>query len=61
VGDQLGTLDKAKRATFFLSDGDPLEVPTKVVDAWIDGKRIDLSNKQTKLAEKYREKLKQRE
>jgi imidazolonepropionase-like amidohydrolase len=59
VGDELGSLEKGKRATFFLCDGDPLEVPTKVTDAWIDGKRIDLSNKHRKLAEKYRAKLAQ--
>jgi len=60
VEKELGSLDEGKRATFFLCDGDPLEVTGRVTDAWIDGKKIDLSNKHTKLAEKYREKLEQR-
>ncbi|MHC4939369.1 MAG: amidohydrolase family protein [Planctomycetota bacterium] len=60
VGDQLGTLDKGKRATFFLCDGDPLEVPTTVLAAWVDGKRIDLSDKHKALASKYREKERQK-
>jgi hypothetical protein len=59
VGDELGTLTAGKRATLFVADGDPLEIPTRVTAAWIDGKRIDLSNKQTALEKKYREKLRQ--
>jgi hypothetical protein len=43
-----------------VTDGDPLEVTTKTERAYIDGRAIDLSNKQTKLAEKYREKYKQK-
>jgi len=60
VGDELGSLRKGKRATLFIADGDPLEIPTKVTAAWIDGRRIDLSNKQTALQAKYREKLEQK-
>jgi hypothetical protein len=39
-----------------LTDGDPLEVATRVERAWIDGMEIDLFNKQIALAEKYRKK-----
>ena len=59
LGDELGTLKKGARATLFVCDGDPLEIPTNVGAAWIDGRRIDLSNKQTALAKKYRQKLNQ--
>lgn len=59
VGDQLGSIDKGKSAMLILTDGDPLEITTHVERAWIDGKAIDLSNKQSKLAEKYREKYRQ--
>jgi len=56
VDDRYGSLEAGKSATLFLCDGDPLEVPTRVERAFIDGREIDLSNKQTKLAEKYRRK-----
>lgn len=54
VADRLGSLEAGKDATFFVCDGDPLEVTTRIERAWIAGRAIDLSNKQTKLAEKYR-------
>jgi imidazolonepropionase-like amidohydrolase len=56
---ELGSLEKGKRATLFVSDGDPLEITSNVAAAWVDGKRITLSNKQTALAAKYREKQRQ--
>jgi len=60
VGDELGSLTIGKRATLFIADGDPLEIPTKVTAAWIDGRRVNLSNKQIALEKKYREKLRQK-
>ena len=59
VGDELGTLDAGKRATLILTDGHPLEVTTHVRAAWVSGRRIDLTNKQTRLARKYEEKYRQ--
>ena len=59
VDDELGSLEKGKSATLIITDGDPLEVTTKVLYAFIDGRKIDLSNKQTKLADKYRAKYRQ--
>jgi imidazolonepropionase-like amidohydrolase len=59
VSSRLGSLESRKAATLMITDGDMLEVTTHVEQAWIDGREIDLSNKQTKLAEKYREKYKQ--
>lgn len=56
VADRLGSLQPGKSATLIVTDGDALELTTHVELAWIDGRAIDLSNKQTKLAEKYREK-----
>jgi imidazolonepropionase-like amidohydrolase len=56
VDRELGSLDAGKRATMIVTDGDPLEVTTKVERAFIEGREIDLSSKQTKLAEKYRAK-----
>ena len=46
-------------ATFFLADGDPFELSTKIERAWIDGREILLEDKQTALYEKYRAKYRQ--
>lgn len=59
VAGDLGSLEPGKAATLFISDGSPLEVTTRIERAFIDGRVIDLSSKQTKLAEKYREKYRQ--
>ncbi len=59
VADRLGSLEVGKAATLIVTDGDPLEITTAVELAFIDGRTIDLSNKQTDLAEKYREKYRQ--
>lgn len=59
VADRLGTLEAGKSATLFVADGDPLEVATKIEIAFVDGRRIDLSNKHTKLYSKYRAKYRQ--
>lgn len=59
VGDRLGSLEKGKAATLIVTDGDPLEVTTNTLMAFIDGRAIDLSNKQSALEAKYREKYRQ--
>ena len=59
VDDEVGSLEPGKAATLIITNGDPLEVVTRIDAAFIDGRRIDLSNKQTKLAEKYRERYRQ--
>lgn len=56
VGDKLGTLTVGKRATLLLTDGDPLELTTRIERAWIEGRETDLRSKQTELAKKYRQK-----
>lgn len=56
VGDELGSLEVGKRATIIVTDGDPLEIPTQVEIAFVDGRRIELKNLQTELYEKYRRK-----
>ncbi len=60
VSDSLGSIEAGKSATLIVTDGDVLEVTTNVRMAFVDGRRIDLRNKQSELAEKYREKYRQR-
>lgn len=60
VGDRLGSLQEGRAATLILTDGSPLEIRTHVLRAWVDGREVDLSNKQTALYEKFLEKYRQR-
>lgn len=59
VGDTLGSIEQGKAATLIITDGDPMEIATRVERAFIDGREIDLANKQTHLADKYRERYRQ--
>jgi imidazolonepropionase-like amidohydrolase len=59
VGDRLGTLEKGKLATLIVTDGNPLEIVTRIRAAFVAGRRIDLSSKHSALADKYREKYRQ--
>lgn len=59
VGDRLGSLESGRSATFFLCEGDPLQVSNLPLRAWIDGREIDLGDRQKRLHEKYREKYRQ--
>jgi imidazolonepropionase-like amidohydrolase len=56
VGDRLGSLEPGKDATLIVTDGDPLEITTHVTAAFIQGRKIDLSNRHQRLWEKYQEK-----
>lgn len=59
MGRELGTIEPRRRATLIITDGDPLERTTAVLDAFIDGRRIDLDSRQHQLREKYRKKYQQ--
>lgn len=59
ISKSYGSLEIGKSATLIVASGDPLEVMTSITSAYIDGRGIDLTNKQTELAEKYREKYRQ--
>lgn len=56
IADRLGSLEAGKDATLIVTTGDPLEIPTQVTRAFIQGRGVDLSDRQKKLWEKYREK-----
>ena len=56
VADKLGSLEPGKLASFFVADGDPLEATTKIERVFIQGRAVDLSNRQSRLNDKYREK-----
>jgi imidazolonepropionase-like amidohydrolase len=54
IADRLGTLETGKDATFVVADGDILEPRTHVLRVWIAGREADLSNRHTRLYDRYR-------
>jgi hypothetical protein len=52
-------LDIGKDATLFISDGDPLEIRTNIIQAYIQGKKIDMSDRHKNLYSKFKEKYRQ--
>ena len=50
------TIPAAIRRAAFLADGDPLETETHVLSAFIQGRRVDLTNRHEQLWRKYQEK-----
>jgi imidazolonepropionase-like amidohydrolase len=60
VADKLGSLDAGKMASFIVTDGDPLETATKIEQVYIQGRAVDLSNRHTRLNEKYLQKYQQK-
>jgi hypothetical protein len=56
VGDRLGTVEAGKVATLQVISGEPMEMSAEPLIAFIDGRRVDLGNHQTRLDAKYREK-----
>jgi imidazolonepropionase-like amidohydrolase len=55
VDKEIGSIEHGKDATFFISSGDALDMRTNnVLQAFINGKEIDLNNHQKELFEKYK-------
>jgi imidazolonepropionase-like amidohydrolase len=53
AGDRVGSIEKGKWADLMLTTGDPLETQTLIKALYIKGNEVDLTNKQTRLYEKY--------
>jgi len=57
VDGELGSLDVGKRATLFVQDADPIDnFGAPVERMWIDGREVDLDDRQKRLRDKYRQK-----
>jgi imidazolonepropionase-like amidohydrolase len=55
IADRFGSIEIGKSATLFVTAGNVLEARSNVVKhAWIDGRLVDLSNRNTRLSDKYR-------
>jgi imidazolonepropionase-like amidohydrolase len=53
VSDRVGSIEKGKLADMVVTTGDILEIQTQVKHVFIQGQDVDLTNKQTRLYEKY--------
>jgi imidazolonepropionase-like amidohydrolase len=57
VDRELGSLDVGKRATLFVQEADPMDnFGAPVERMWIDGREVDLDDRQKRLRDKYRQK-----
>ena len=59
VADRIGSIERGKDATIIVTTGDVLDTRAHVTHAYINGRAVDLSNKQTQLRDTYREKYRQ--
>jgi imidazolonepropionase-like amidohydrolase len=54
IADKTGSIEPGKDANILISEGDILDMRTNIINnAFIQGRQIDLHNKQTQLAEKF--------
>ncbi len=57
IAEKVGTIEKGKQATIIVSSGDVLDMKTSTIEyAFIDGRSMDLDNKQKALYRKFRAK-----
>lgn len=54
VDARLGSIEAGKEATLFVSDGDILDIRSRVTRMWIAGKEVSLESRHTRLYEKYK-------
>jgi imidazolonepropionase-like amidohydrolase len=60
VADQLGEVRAGKRANLVIATGDILQATTQVLGAFVNGKPVSADSKQTRLYERYRERIKEK-
>jgi imidazolonepropionase-like amidohydrolase len=53
VADKLGSLDIGKTANIVIANGDPLDVKTDVKQVFIEGRKVSMENRQTRLRDQY--------
>ncbi len=53
VADKMGSIEEGKWADLMITDGDPLQTQTQVMQVFIKGKTVDMDNKHHRLYEKY--------
>jgi len=61
IDDKVGSIEEGKDATLIVTNGNPLELWTRVEQVYIQGREDDMMDKQRRLYEKYKEKQRQAE
>ncbi len=56
IDDLVGSIEIGKNATFIITDGDILDIRSHVLEAYIQGRKIDLSDRHKNLFSKYKQK-----
>lgn len=59
VNDRVGSLEVGKQATLLITTGTPLDMTTNIVQAYIQGREIDMNDIQKHFFNKYMEKIRQ--
>ena len=59
IADRVGSLERGKDATLIVATGNPLETDTHIIRAYVQGRRVQLTSRHTRLYDKYREKYRQ--
>ena len=59
VADQLGSIEIGKRANLVLTTGNPMQASSQVQAVFIDGKPLEPTSKQTRLYDRYKERLRE--
>lgn len=57
VADRVGSLEAGKHATLFVTDGDPLDIATQVLQAYVQGRAVDLNDRHKQLYNKFKQRL----
>ncbi|HSG07012.1 MAG TPA: amidohydrolase family protein [Longimicrobiales bacterium] len=60
LGDRMGTIEPGKIANLIVTDGNPLEIQTQILDLFILGRQVSTENKHKSLYDKYRARPKDR-
>ncbi len=53
VADRVGSIEPGKLADLIVTDGDPLEITTRVEQVWSAGRPVSMETRQTRLFRKY--------
>ena len=57
IADKTGSIETGKDANIVVSEGDILDMRTNIItNAFIQGRQVELNNKQMQLADKYKKK-----
>jgi len=61
IADQVGSLEVGKQATLLITSGTPLNMTSDVIQAYIQGREIDMNDMQRQFFKKYLEKIRQQQ